>query len=62
MVEKIKVWLKEHVDSRDIIISISLLMVGVGCWLIYPPAALIAMGIGLFGLGTGMIKIYDNIK
>jgi cyanate permease len=58
MVEKIKAWLKENnLDERDVVIGIGLLMIGIGCGLIYLPVAFIVVGVGLFGLGTGMIKI-----
>jgi len=56
--KKIKAWLKENnLDERDAVIGIGLLMIGAGCWFIYFPVALIAVGVGLFGLGTGIIKI-----
>lgn len=47
----------KKIDARDVIIGGGLLMIGVGCWIVCPPVALIVVGAGLFGLGTGMIKI-----
>jgi hypothetical protein len=55
--KKMSAGISSKIDARDTVIGAGLLMVGVGCWFIHPPVALIVVGVGLFGLGTGMIKI-----
>lgn len=38
-------------DLRDVLVLVGVLLTGTGIWLIYPPAALIAVGVFLAALG-----------
>lgn len=37
-------------DKRDALFVVGLTMVGAGCWMIYPPAALIVLGLLMAGI------------
>jgi hypothetical protein len=39
------------------VIGGGLVLIGVGFWLVHPSFAFISVGLGLFGLGTGLIKV-----
>jgi hypothetical protein len=45
--------LKDLIDTEDILTFGGLLLIGVGCGLIYLPVGFIVVGMGLFGIGLG---------
>jgi len=52
-----KIPLKIHFDVGDALIIIGGGMVGIGLWLIYPPASLIILGAAITWLGIGAGRI-----
>lgn len=42
------------IDATDLLILAGLAIMGVGIWLIYPPAALIFVGLLVAGLGIAL--------
>jgi hypothetical protein len=41
--------------ERDVLTFGGLLLMGVGCWMIYRPAGFIVVGVGLLGIGLGWL-------
>jgi hypothetical protein len=47
----------ERFDAEDIMIFGGLLLVGVGCWFVHPALSFIVVGLGMFTLGTHIIRV-----